>query len=174
MVRLAAEGLITNLPNRGAMVSQIDFLGLPQFFDALSLLYRVTTRLAALHHGSDDLRGIRALQQDYAAAVQSRDVVAMITVNRDFHMAIGGNRYFSDLFARLLDEGMRILRLYYSSFHDELPQQHVQEHDALIAAIEAGDAELADTLAAAHADQIVRQIRSHIAQDRRPTMGVGL
>ncbi len=177
IVRLATEGLITNLPNRGAMVSQIDFLGLPQFFDALSLMYRVTTRLAALHHRPGDLQPVRDLQRDYAAAVEARDVVAMITVNRDFHMAIacaGGNRYFSDLFARLLDEGLRILRLYYSSFNDELPRQYVQEHDAMIAAIEAGDADRAERLAAAHADQIVQQIRSYIAQDRRPTLGMGL
>lgn len=172
MVRLAAEGLITNLPNRGAMVSQIDFLGLPQFFDALSLMYRVTTRLAAIHHAPAQIEHIQALQADYAAAVDSRDVVAMITVNRDFHMAIAraaGNRYFTDLFARLLDEGLRILRLYYSSFQDELPRQYVQEHDAMIAAIKARDAELAEQIAAAHADQIVGQIRSYIAADRRPT-----
>lgn len=177
MVRLAAEGLITNLPNRGAMVSQIDFLGLPQYFDALSLMYRVTTRLAAIHHAPAQIEEIRALQADYAAAVDSRDVVAMITVNRDFHMAIAraaGNRYFTDLFARLLDEGLRILRLYYSSFHDELPRQYVQEHDAMIAAIKARDAELAEQIAAAHADQIVGQIRSYIAADRRPSMELAL
>lgn len=177
MVRLAAEGLITNLPNRGAMVSQIDFLGLQQYFDALSLMYRVTTRLAAIHHAPAQIEEIEALQADYAAAVDARDVVAMITVNRDFHMAIAraaGNRYFSDLFARLLDEGLRILRLYYSSFQDELPRQYVQEHDAMIAAIKARDAELAEQIAAAHADQIVGQIRSYIAADRRPSMELAL
>lgn len=177
MVRLAAEGLITTLPNRATIVSQIDFLNLPSFFDAVTLMYRVTTRLAAANHAPADIPPIRALQVAYEAAVEARDVVAMITVNRDFHLAIaqaGGNRYFRDLFARLLDEGMRILRLYYSSFNDQLPRQYVSEHDAMIAAIVARDADLADRLAAAHADQIVRQIRSYISADNRPTAALAL
>ena len=101
----------------------------------------------------------------------------MITVNRDFHMAIaeaGGNRYYRDLFARLLDEGLRILRLYYSSFNDVLPRQYVSEHDEMIAAIAARDPDRADRLAAAHADQIVRQIRSYITAETRTNAGLAL
>lgn len=177
MVRLASEGLITTLPNRATIVSQIDFLKLPHFFDALTLMYRVTTRLAAANRAESDLPRIRELQARYDAAVEARDVVAMITVNRDFHVAIaraGGNPYYCDLFARLLDEGLRILRLYYSSFNDVLPRQYVSEHDEMIAAIVARDVERADRLAAAHADQIVRQVRSYIAADTRPNAGLAL
>ena len=47
LVRLAGEGLIVTLPNRSTMVSQLDFLNLSPFFDALMLMYRVTTQLAA-------------------------------------------------------------------------------------------------------------------------------
>lgn len=100
----------------------------------------------------------------------------MIGNNRDFHVAIaeaGGNPYFTSLFTRLLDEGRRILRLYYyRSFNDHLPRRYVNEHDAIIAAIEARDADLCETLAAEHADQIVSQIQSYIARDR--TRGVVL
>lgn len=177
MVRLAAEGLIVTLPNRATVVSHIDFLNLPHFFDALTLMYRVTTRLAAANHAADELPPILALRDAYGAAVEARDVVAMITVNRDFHVAIaeaGGNRYYRDLFARLLDEGMRILRLYYSSFNDVLPRQYADEHDAILAAIAARDVEGADRLAGAHADQIVRQIRSYISADIRPNAGLAL
>lgn len=177
MVRLAAEGLITTLPNRATIVSQIDFLNLPHFFDALTLMYRVTTRLAAANHTAADLAVIRGLQDSYSRAVEARDVVGMITVNRDFHVAIaraGGNRYYVDLFSRLLDEGLRILRLYYSSFNDVLPRQYVNEHDDMIAAIVARDMALADQLAARHADQIVRQIRSYISADNRPSTGMAL
>lgn len=92
----------------------------------------------------------------------------MISSNRDFHVAIAeaaGNPHFTGLFTRLLDEGRRILRLYYSSFDDKLPHQYVDEHEAMVAAIEARDAELCDELATAHAAQIVRQIRTYIARD---------
>lgn len=177
LVRLAAEGLITTLPNRATIVSNIDFLGLPHFFDALTLMYRVTTRLAAANHSPADIAAIRDLQARYAQAVDARDVVSMITVNRDFHVAIakaGGNRYYTDLFTRLLDEGLRILRLYYSSFNDMLPRRYVEEHEQMIAAIAARDIDLSDRLAAAHADQIVRQIQSYIAAENRQNVAVAL
>jgi DNA-binding GntR family transcriptional regulator len=113
---------------------------------------------------------MRAHQAAYARAVEVDDVPGMISHNRDFHASIaeaGGNPYFTGLFTRLLDEGRRILRLYYyKSFDDHLPRQYVEEHDAIIAAIESRDANLCDKLAAQHAEQIVRQIQNYIARDR--------
>lgn len=177
LVRLSAEGLITTLTNRATIVSQIDFLGLPDFFDALTLMYRVTTRLAAAKHTKHDIGRIVALQRDFEAAVDERDAMAMITTNRDFHLAIavaGGNRHYIELFTRLLDEGRRILRLYYSSFNDVLPKHYVEEHEEMIRAIVSRDVEKADELARAHADQIVSQIRSYIAADSRHSAGMAL
>ncbi len=177
LVRLAAENLITTLTNRATIVSQIDFLNLSSFFDALTLMYRVTTREAALNRSAEDIEKIRKLQAEFARSVAARAPLDMITTNREFHVAIaraGGNKYFTDLFTRLLDEGQRILRLYYSSFNDALPRQYVTEHEEMIAAIEAGDVARADALAVAHADQIVRQIRSYISADRRPNLDLKL
>ncbi len=168
LVRLAAEGLVMALPNRNTIVAPIDFVRLPVYFEALSLMYRVTTRGAAVHHRDNQLDIIRRHERAYAEAVAARDAMRMIETNRDFHVAIataGGNPYFIALFARLLDEGRRILRLYYQSFGDALPQQYVEEHGAIVAAIEARDAGLADRLASEHAAQIVRQIQSYIARD---------
>ncbi|ASP88938.1 GntR family transcriptional regulator (plasmid) [Sinorhizobium meliloti] len=170
LVRLAGEGLIATLPNRSTMVSNIDFLNLHTFFDALVLMYRVTTRLAAEHHRSDDLEVIRARQAEFAAAVQAQDALAMIATNAAFHSAIaeaGRNPYFIGLFNRLLDEGRRILRLYYQSYNDRLPQRYVDEHEDMIAVIAARDAEAADRLARAHAEQIVEQIQKLFARNDR-------
>lgn len=177
LVRLAAEGLIMTLTNRATIVSNIDFLRLPEFFDALTLMYRVTTRLAAANHMPDDIEKIRLLQKAFEAAVDRRDVLAMISTNRDFHVAIaqaGRNRYYVELFTRLLDEGRRILRLYYSSFNDVLPRQYVSEHEDMIRAIINRDLLQADALAAAHADQIVSQIRSYISTDSRQSSDLSL
>ena len=170
LVRLAGEGLVTTLPNRSTVVTNIDFLNLHTFFDAMTLMYRVTTRLAAQDHRSGDLDVIRARQAEFAAAVSAQDALAMIATNREFHAAIaaaGRNHYYEALCLRLLDEGRRLLRLYYSSFDDRLPQEYVAEHEDMIAAIEARDVDRADALASAHADQIVSQIRAMISQDRR-------
>lgn len=173
LVRLSGEGLVTTLPNRNTVVATIDFVRLPVYFEALTLMYRVTTRSAAAHRRPEHLVTIRGLEAAYSDAVGRRDALGMIQTNRDFHMAIaeaGGNIYFTNLFGRLLDEGRRILRLYYSSFDDKLPRQYVDEHGAMVAAIEAGDTELADRLGAEHAAQIVRQIQSYIGRDTTTTI----
>jgi DNA-binding GntR family transcriptional regulator len=166
LVRLAADGLVTTLPNRNTIVTAIDFAGIPVYFDALTLMYRVTTRLAAMHRTDTDLVAIRRLQSDFAKSVEAADAFAMIAVNRDFHLAIavaGRNTYFTQLFGRLLDEGRRVLRIYYSSYDDHLPKRYVKEHDAIIAAIERRDPALADQLAAEHAAQVVRQIQNFLS-----------
>ncbi len=175
LVRLAAEGLVTTLPNRNTVVATIDFSTVPTYFDALTLMYRVTTRLAALRRTDADLAAIRDLQAAFARSVQAADALSMISVNRDFHLAIaraGRNRYYSEFFARLLDEGRRLLRLYYSSYNDRLPQQFVDEHDALIAAIVERDAARADRLAADHAAQVVRQIQTFLASGIAAEIGL--
>lgn len=175
LVRLASEGLVETLPNRSTMVANIDFLNLNTFFDALTLMNRVTTRLAATHHRPADLATIRGHQAEYAAAVDRQDALAMIAANRDFHAAIaaaGRNPYYTGLFLRVLDEGRRLLRLYYQSFDDRLPREYVDEHEAIIAAIEARDVERCDALAKAHADQIVGQIQRFIARDQREPLAL--
>lgn len=170
LVRLAGEGLIETLPNRSTMVSSIDFLNLHTFFDALVLMYRVTTRLAAQSHRPEDLVIIRGFHEDYAAALAARDHLTMIATNAAFHAAIaeaGRNPYFTSLFRRLLDEGRRILQLYYQSYEEHFPQRFVDEHAAIIAAIEARDLEEADRLGKAHAEAIVAQVQKLFSRSDR-------
>lgn len=170
LVRLASEGLVTTLPNRSTVVANIDFMNLHTFFDAMTLMYRVTTRLAAQFHTPADMVKIRARQAEFAKAVSAQDALSMIATNREFHAEIaraGRNPYYESLCLRLLDEGRRLLRMYYQSFDDQLPSEYVQEHEDLIAAIEARDIGRADSLAETHADQIVRQIQALISRDRR-------
>ncbi len=177
LVRLAGDGLVVTLPNRNTIVAPIDFSRLPVYFEALTLMYRVTTRAAAVRRTPAHLKAMRQAQAAYVEAVERNDAPGMISTNRDFHLAIaeaGGNSYFTHWFSRLLDEGRRLLRLYYyASFDDHLPRKYVDEHEAMIRAIERGDAERCDELGAQHAAQIVRQIQSYMARDVTAPMALG-
>ena len=176
LVRLAGEGLVTLLPNRSTVVSQIDFPNLHHYFDALTLMYRVTTRLAAQFHDNAALGRIRACEEAFAKAVLSGNTNGMIELNRNFHVAIaeaGGNPYYLQLFSRLLDEGRRILRLYYyPTFEPRLPHPYIEEHEAIIAAIAARDVATCDRLAKDHADKIVAQIQQMMARDLRQDLAL--
>ena len=175
LARLATEGLIDTLPNRSTIVSNIDFLNLPAYFDAITLMYRVTTRLAAQNWQPGDLEIIWAHQKEFAAAVANHDALAMISTNREFHVAIaaaGRSPYYKAFFVRLLDDGRRLLRLYYQSFDDRPPPTVIEEHEDIIAAITARDIEASDRLAKAHADQIVRQIQKLLSRDQRQNISL--
>ena len=179
LLRLASDSLVTTLPNRNTIVSAINFAAMPHYFEALTLMYRISTRGAAARapHDRAMMANIRSRQDEFVAAVEAQDAFAMIEANREFHVAIAelaGNAYYTGFFSRLLDEGRRILRLYYSTFEDRLPRQYVNEHEDIIAAIEAGDAERADRLAVAHAGQIVRQIQEYLAREAEQARALSL
>jgi DNA-binding GntR family transcriptional regulator len=176
LVRLVGEGLIETLPNRSTMVSNIDFLNMHAYFDALVLMYRVTTRLAAQHHRAEDLAIIRTHQAEFSSAVRAQDALAMIATNAAFHSAIasaGRNAYYAGFFERLLGEGRRMLRLYYQSYEDRLPLRFVEEHEEIIAAIEARDVAAADRLGKVHGEQIVEQIGRLLIRNDRLDMNLG-
>lgn len=168
LVRLTSEGLAVAVPHRGSIVAPIELSRAPAYFDALSLTQRAVTRLAARHHRSGGLAAAEALQASFADAVARSDVLAMIEVNRDFHVALaetGGNPYLTGFYARLLDEGRRMLRLYYASFGDRLPGRYVEEHGALLSAVRMRDEALAERLARDHAEQVAAQVRSLLTAD---------
>ena len=102
--------------------------------------------------------------------VELAERFGMIATNAAFHLAIaeaGRNPYFTALFKRLLDEGRRILRLYYQSYDDRLPHRFVGEHEEMIAAIAARDLAASDELGRTHADQIVEQVRKLLVREER-------
>jgi len=156
-VRLAAQGLVSTLPNKSTIISPLNIEEFPQYIDALDLLQRATHRLEAILRTDEDLANIDLCQQQFAQAVEDGDVVAMIERNQAFHMAIANasrNSYLGKSYSRLLDEGRRILRLYFRSYNDTLPPELVVEHDHIIAAIRSQDADLAERLAHEHSIEV--------------------
>jgi 4'-phosphopantetheinyl transferase EntD len=69
--------------HRGVIGIAAPLEDLHTFFDAITLMYRVTTRLAAQYHQPADLDRIRALQVDYARAVEAHDALAMVELGTE-------------------------------------------------------------------------------------------
>ena len=184
LIRLAADGLVELLPNRGAKVAAVDLGEFPRYVEALDLIQRAVTRLAASRRRCADIEVIEAARIQFEQAVTDTDAAAMTQKNRDFHVAIGkasNNRYLGDVYARLLDQGMRMLRIpfAYDPQGDDGVDRHlgkiIKEHRALGKAIREGDAERAETLAANHTElfqsrllQYLRQIETRPIRIRAP------
>lgn len=180
LVRLSADGLVSMLPNRSTVVSPMDFRRIPEFLDALDLLQRVVTRLAALHRTSAELAAIRKAQKAYekaiAACIKSGDSQPMIEKNYEFHMAIaaaGHNFYFAELYRRLLEEGRRMLHLHFKfqTVDESLSAKDIgSDHVDIVNAIETRDADLAEKYAHLHAVQFKGRFMQFL--DRNLTAGV--
>lgn len=182
LARLSAEGLITTLANRTTMVAPMEFARVPEFLDALDLLQRVTTRLAAMHRTQDDLVRIREAQKAYergvAVSLKTDDSLPMIELNFEFHMAIartGRNTYFEEIYRRLLEEGRRMLHLHFQ-YQTNDPNVDVQsiasDHTEIVRAIEMRDADRAERFAHEHAMQFKGRFMEFL--DRNITANIPL
>jgi DNA-binding GntR family transcriptional regulator len=182
LVRLSADGLVLISPNRTTSVAPMDFGRIPEFLDALDLLQRVVTRLAAIHRTPEEMQAILKAQKGYekacAACIKSGDSQSMIEKNYEFHMIIaaaGHNIYFADLYRRLLEEGRRMLHLHFKfqTLDEHLTAEEISsDHVDIVHAIELRDAELAEKYAHLHATQFKGRFMQFL--DRNLTANIPL
>jgi DNA-binding GntR family transcriptional regulator len=169
LVRLEAEGLVQTLPNKGTVVAGMNLEEFPQYIDALDLVQRAVTRLAAELRTDEALAKIKHEQELFRKTVPIKDVIGMIQKNMDFHLAVaeaGRNSYLHEAYRKLLVSGRRMLRLYYQSYNDDLPPELPASHDLIIDAIERQDQNLAEDLARKHAEE-VHQRFIHLLSQRK-------
>jgi DNA-binding GntR family transcriptional regulator len=174
MIRLAAEGLISLLPNRGARVASMDIPQLQEHLEAFELAQRATTRLAALRRSAADLKRIEDLIVAFEQAHALNDVNGMIDGNWDLHLAIGnacGNRVLAKIYANLLTENLRVARLAmsYETFPTvEARRSHLdnilREHREILDAIRERDADRAEDLACSHTGLARKRVTEYISQ----------
>lgn len=171
--RLAADGLVVMLPNRSTLVAPIDIQTFPRYVEALDLLQRINTRLAAERRTAADIAEMRRRADAFDASLGRYDHLEMSATNKAFHMAVaaaGRNPYLTRQYGLLLDEGRRILHMHF----DYLVQSNgghplAGEHHEMIEAIEARDLDAADRLAHAH----TRHFRNRFLQFLRTDSASG-
>jgi DNA-binding GntR family transcriptional regulator len=177
LIRLVGDGLVVNLPNRTTIVAPVDITQFPKYVDALDIAQRVNTRLAAELRSDADLAAIAEAQTDFIAAVKAKDHLAMSATNKAFHMAIaraGQNNYMAGFYERLLDEGRRILHLHFDYIERTRDGRLLtDEHEDMIDAIRARDAERADRLAHAHTRQFRDQFLAYLRQNYTAAIDLG-
>ena len=172
LIKLSMEGLVQTLPNKNSLVAPMPIDDLPEYFDALSLTQRLVTRLAARFRTDTEINDLRDRQKAFRTALVANDFSLMIETNREFHLKISQaakNKYFHLLHSRLLDEGRRMLYLYFGSFQEGVPLSVSDDHDLIINMIEKKDEELAEKYAEKHArdvcNRFVRYLRRYNTDD---------
>lgn len=163
--QMAGEGYIELEPNRPARVTGMGYQSLRDFFLFAPLVYVASVRLAAERRSEADLDRLRAIQATFRAAIAAGDVEARVFENDSFHLAIGeiaGNAYILPSLRRCLIDHARIAKVFYE---DQMNTRMLAErdeaalqHDQIILAIEARDADAAEALVRAHLDLSRRNI----------------
>jgi DNA-binding GntR family transcriptional regulator len=167
LIRLASEGLVTLLPNRGARVAEIDISDVPQFFEALDVCQRLVLRLCAVRASDQQLADLRKINDHFIKATMARDIGKMSETNRDFHAVMldaCGNKYISTIYAELLTVG---LRLSLSAFGTGLSNVSIDrgyykdvigQHNEMIDAISSRNADLAEEIGRQHTNLFRKRI----------------
>jgi DNA-binding GntR family transcriptional regulator len=153
---LGGQGYIEVRDHRGARVSDLSHTTLRDFFLTAPMIYGAILRLAARNARPEQIAVLKRAQEAFRAALRKGSPVDRTLANTRFHDITGdmaGNVYLRPSFNRLLIDhariGMTFFRPRSDAMTDSLARASAQ-HDAIIAAIEAGDEVRAGALAEEH------------------------
>jgi DNA-binding GntR family transcriptional regulator len=159
--RLALENLVTVFPRRGTFASEINITDLAHISDVRTVLeghaaYRAAERITDAQRAE-----LAELLEELSHSQGSDDGEALMSLDARVHRFIyrcAGNPYLEATLARYFNLSLRIWHLVL----DRLPHlfARVHEHDDVLHAIAAGDAERARDILVEHIATFEREIRS--------------
>lgn len=180
LIRLASEGLVHLMPNRGATVAYLDVNEIPQLFEALELFQRTAYRWCAIRRNDATIEALQEHNDAFRAAAKDMDVEEMGDANRNFHMIIGdgcGNVFVKKTYETLLNESLRLATTMFASAvatHDFVDyfNQIADEHQETIDTLQRGDADAAERLAIEHNHLFRNQVTAYLGRNLSPGTGI--
>jgi DNA-binding GntR family transcriptional regulator len=160
--RLAAEGLVELLPNRGARVAEVGLADMEAAYQARLIVEPPAAALAAQTASAEDVESMREAIAAHRAHVG--EVTVAFTANRAFHLALmaaSGNPHLSR-FAESLWAGRVGMRVYELQSDTAFIAADADQHEAIADAVEAGDAALAERLTREHVGGAMATFVAHL------------
>ncbi len=137
---LANEGLVTLTPNRGAMITGLTLEDLEEAFPVMGALEALSGEMACANITDAEVARIKQLHEQMAAHYEARELRPYFRTNQKIHEMIlnaARNQTLSSLY-RSLEGRIRQAR-YLANMSTSRWTQAVQEHERMIAALEARD-----------------------------------
>lgn len=157
LLRLELDRLVTVLPRRGYLVNAIS---IPDVEAMLDLRLIITPACVARASRADDV-AVRKLERFRADPADGGDDDRFLEYNRGFHFGIAdicGNPRLAAVEYDLVDQSDRLIRVALRKSPDRAMSKSISEHNAIIDAIQAHDAETASTLAKRHVESAQSRI----------------
>ena len=172
--RLAGGGFVRLEENRGAKVESMDFATMRVFFQTAPLIYCSIARQAAENRTTRQIAGLKEIQHEFAKAARAGDAAQAGLLNHDFHEQIGHMAQNPYLFAglkRMLIDHTRLSQTFFapqSSADAGRVNKAIEQHEAMISAIEAQEPNLATDLTLQHWDLSRDQLEKYVRPDPLP------
>ena len=139
---LASEGLVQLLPNRGARVAALSVADVEELFEVLAGLESLAGELAAGRIAKRDLTLIRRAHDAMVKSYETGELSSYFKLNQEIHQRIvdaAGNETLKQLHAALAGRVKRAR--FMANLSEERWRQAVDEHQQIIEALEAREAE---------------------------------
>jgi DNA-binding GntR family transcriptional regulator len=159
--QLAAEGLVTIVPRRGAVVKRLTHREFIDSYQVREALESLAIRLAVPRLTDGDKAELHRMAEDMERAAGADDTDRFFEINRRFHATLvqaSGNQKLMEVHGRLVAQMARLLKQ-----SVELRggmAQSAAEHRAILEAVDAGDPVRAARLLEEHIEVPQRMIRS--------------
>ncbi|AXG14269.1 GntR family transcriptional regulator [Intrasporangium calvum] len=149
--RLADDGLAEKHAHQGTIVAGVSFEDVLALYAVREPLEGTVARFAAARRTDELVAALREAQADMAEAAAQHDPDGMVEFNRQFHRILSdatGNVYLRRFMLQIENAIRRLPSTTYSS--PKRQQTVLSEHEAIIAAVDAGDPDLAAVAASLH------------------------
>lgn len=159
LVRLEMTGLAHRVPRRGLVVGQITPQEIVEVYVVRETIDGLAAALAAQFATPGDIAHLASINGEFARAAERGDTSEMARLNLEFHTAIAAAARNS-LLVQFLEHIHHLVRRFPGTTfqHRGRATVAIEEHEQLIAAIRAGDAERARRIASESMAK-ARQIR---------------
>jgi len=162
--RLEGRKLLERTPNIGVRVAALSLKDLNDILQVREVLECLACSLAAIHMPDEEIAALKKLLDGHEKqkAVQDHEGYYEESKNLDFHFRIvnaSGNERLADMLAGDLHYMLRVYR-YKSGAKPGRAAEVLQEHKAIVAAIEARDPDSAELAMREH----LRHARSYVAE----------
>lgn len=147
--QLDREGLVRRLPGRGYLVSPITVEDVHNLFDLRLILEVAAAERAARRLSPDHVAVLREMADVTYCLDDPQSHVAFLDANRTFHLTLAagsGNRRLADELGTVMLEMDRLFHL--GLRVRDSAQEMKQEHQDVVAALEAGDVDAVKDLVA--------------------------
>ncbi|HXP96690.1 MAG TPA: GntR family transcriptional regulator [Telmatospirillum sp.] len=156
---LESDGLVTLLPNRGAVVTVLSARDVQEKLDVLSVIEGFAGHQACLNASEQEIAEIRAQHHEMLAAYERRDRQTYFNINQAIHAAIvaaAHNRTLENVFRQINRQLFRYR--YQGSVNTDIWHTAIDEHDRIIQMLSARDGENLSDLLRAHVSSTWRKI----------------